>query len=54
MNYTEIKLGELLSSDNQAIKRNATGILRILQKNQYYKDIDIQTGNIKYYPKNTA
>lgn len=32
MNYAEIKLGELLSSDNPAIKRNATGILRQLQK----------------------
>lgn len=32
MNYTNITLGELLSSDNPAIKRNATGILKQLQK----------------------
>jgi hypothetical protein len=32
MDYSKITLGELLSSDNQAIKRNATGILKQLQK----------------------
>lgn len=30
--YSKITLGELLSSDNQAIRRNATGILKQLQK----------------------
>ena len=32
MNYTSLTLGELLSSDNPAIKRNAVGILKQLQK----------------------
>ena len=32
MNYTSKTLGELLSSSNQAIRRNATGILKQLQK----------------------
>ena len=34
MIYTNITLGELLSSDNPAIKRNATGILRQLMKEE--------------------
>ena len=34
MNYTSLTLGELLSSDNPAIKRNAVGILKQLQKNK--------------------
>lgn len=32
MDYSKITLGEMLSSNNQAIKRNATGILKQLQK----------------------
>jgi len=32
MNYTSITLGELLSSQNETIKRNATSILKQLQK----------------------
>jgi len=32
MNYTKITLGELLSSESPAIKRNAIGILKQLQK----------------------
>lgn len=32
MNYTNITLGELLSSENETIKRNAIGILKALQK----------------------
>jgi len=32
MNYTKLTLGELLSSDNEIIKRNATIILKISQK----------------------
>ena len=31
-NYTSITLGELLSSDNETIKRHAVGILKQLQK----------------------
>lgn len=32
MTYTNLTLGELLSSENPAIRRNATGILKQLQK----------------------
>ena len=32
MDYSKLTLGELLSSDNQAVKRNAVGILKQLQK----------------------
>lgn len=32
MNYTSITLGELLSSENETIKRNAVSILKVLQK----------------------
>jgi hypothetical protein len=32
MNYTSITLGELLSSENETIKRNAISILKVLQK----------------------
>jgi hypothetical protein len=38
MNYTSITLGELLSSENETIKRNAVGILKALQKKE--KPID--------------
>jgi 4-hydroxy-3-methylbut-2-en-1-yl diphosphate synthase IspG/GcpE len=31
-NYSLITLGELLSSDNETIKRNAVSILKVLQK----------------------
>lgn len=30
-NYTQITLGELLSSENETIKRNAVSILKVLQ-----------------------
>ena len=33
-NLTSLTLGELLSSDNPAIKRNATGILKVLQRSK--------------------
>ncbi|MDD5014636.1 MAG: hypothetical protein PHW73_05975 [Atribacterota bacterium] len=36
MIYTNLTLGELLSSDNPAIKRNAVGILKQLQKHYVY------------------
>ena len=45
MIYTNLTLGELLSSDNPAIKRNAIGILKQIQKTQtipgwkYHKEI---------------
>ncbi len=32
MDYSKLTLGELLSSENMAIRRNATGILKQLQK----------------------
>lgn len=32
MNYSTLTLGELLSSENETIKRNAVSILRVLQK----------------------
>jgi hypothetical protein len=32
MNYSLITLGELLSSENETIKRNAVSILKVLQK----------------------
>ena len=34
MDYSKITLGELLSSENKAIRRNAIGILKQLQKNK--------------------
>ncbi len=39
MNYTEIKLGELLSHTNEIIKRNAMSILKTLQKSVDSADI---------------
>lgn len=36
MNYTSITLGELLSSENETIKRNAISILKVLQKHDLY------------------
>ena len=39
MNYTSLTLGELLSSDNPAIKRNAVGILKQLQKDKPQTDL---------------
>lgn len=36
MNYTSITLGELLSSENETIKRNAVSILKVLQKVTLY------------------
>ena len=33
MDYSKITLGELLSSENETIKRHAVGILKTLQKN---------------------
>ena len=35
INYTELKLGELLSSANDTIKRNAVSILKQLQKKTF-------------------
>ncbi|MFA5652256.1 MAG: hypothetical protein WC933_02735 [Candidatus Paceibacterota bacterium] len=32
MDYTKTTLGELLSSENETIKRNAVSILKVLQK----------------------
>jgi len=32
MDYTSLTLGELLSSQNETIKRNAVSILKVLQK----------------------
>ena len=45
MDYSKLTLGELLSSDNQAIKRNAVGILKQLQKTQQNKKILSVIGN---------
>jgi len=45
MNYANITLGELLSSDNPAIKRNATGILKQLQKAKPVSQNDIDLHN---------
>ena len=37
MDYSKLTLGELLSSENETIKRHATGILKQLQKEATYK-----------------
>jgi hypothetical protein len=37
MNYSIITLGELLSSENETIKRNAVSILKVLQKTENHK-----------------
>jgi len=42
MDYSKITLGELLSSDNQAIRRNATGILKQLQKCLHFPAIGVK------------
>lgn len=39
MDYSKLTLGELLSSENMAIRRNAIGILKQLQK-EMKKDIN--------------
>lgn len=38
MDYSKITLGEMLSSENETIKRNAIAVLKVLQKG---KEIDI-------------
>lgn len=47
MIYTNITLGELLSNENPAIKRNATGILKQLQKEETE---DAKLHNRKHFP----
>ena len=37
MNYSKIILGEMLSSENETIKRNAVSILKALQKKKECK-----------------
>ena len=44
-NYSLITLGELLSSENETIKRNAVGILKALQKGRHS---DITTPKSKW------
>lgn len=44
MTYTNLTLGELLSSDNETIKRHAVGILKQLQKNYKIKGNDCNLG----------
>lgn len=39
MNYTNITLGELLTSTNETIRRNAMSILKQLQREQVKKVI---------------
>ncbi len=61
MYYTEIKLGELLSQDDEIIKRNSISILKRLQKSysfcmkcnslQKMKDIEY-LGNEEWYCSN--
>ena len=45
MNYTKITLGELLSSANETIKRNAVSILKIFQKKHKLKIISLYDAN---------
>jgi DNA polymerase III gamma/tau subunit len=40
MDYSKITLGELLSSENETIKRNAVSILKVLQNNPKKITID--------------
>ena len=42
MDYSKLTLGELLSSRNETIKRNAVSILKVLQK--AYKCYDEECG----------
>ena len=35
MDYSNLTLGELLSSENETIRRNALSILKTLQRNHY-------------------
>ncbi len=43
MNYTDYTLGDLLSAKNETIRRNATSILKILQRTQKEIVIEIQS-----------
>lgn len=49
MNHSNITLGELLSHQNETIKRNAMSILKTLQKEkeEYHHDIGNQYNGIK-------
>jgi hypothetical protein len=44
MDYSKLTLGELLSSQNPAIRRNATGILKQVQKCKHEKTKTIFDG----------
>lgn len=47
MNYSNITLGELLSSENETIKRNAISILKIFQKKEALKRLEYLRKQIK-------
>lgn len=50
MDYSKITLGELLSSENETIKRNAISILKVLQKPIVCKNCRyIQAVNLNKY-----
>jgi len=49
MDYSKITLGELLSSDNETIKRNAISVLKQLQNNACTKEFNEK--EICYCPK---
>lgn len=46
MNYTTLTLGDLLSSHNETIKRNATSILKQLQRGEIKK---VEVKDDKWY-----
>lgn len=47
MNYSNITLGELLSSNNETIKRNATSILKVLQRETAHERLKYLRSQIK-------
>ena len=52
MDYTNITLGELLSSENDTIKRNAVSILKQLQKKESDKPVYYYGDNYIQFVKN--
>lgn len=49
MDYSKITLGQLLSSENETIKRHAIGILKQYQNIEYRNNADNYNRNPKAY-----
>ena len=49
MDYSKLTLGELLSSENETIKRHATGILKQLQKPEKMRKVKCVNCGEEFY-----